>query len=298
MKKIFPLLIVLVFSVASSGQTYNPLIESGKTWNVLTVTMADWFTSTYILDGDTLLDGYLWQKLYRKDYNGSLPEYAGGLREESSEKRVYFYDHNSTSGGLLYDFSLQRGDTVTIQSFNGFKGFELTLQVDTVDEVTDETGISRKRMLLSSYYSKNYGEEWIEGIGSMSGLISPGNFYYMADLNWESLCTKRDGATIFYNPLFDTCFISYVGIREVTPETPAIDVSPNPVTDVSILRLINFKCNSFWLDICDLTGRRVFRKFCPGNQYIINNQEFVPGVYFIKATGQDLGFASGKFLVR
>jgi hypothetical protein len=297
MKNIFLCLILLCLSIASSAQEYHPLLEIGKTWNVLTVTMADWYTSTYQLGGDTLISGTNYKKLYAENNVNYSQEYLGGIREEPSGQRVFFFDQNETGEGLLYDFSLQPGDTVAVQSNMASKGFQLTFHVDSIDRVTDESGFSRKRLLLS-YGSKNFGEEWIEGIGSMQGLISPGNFFYMADFNWESLCTKLDGNVVYYNPLFDTCAIEYLGITENKTDTPGIYFGPNPVTDVSVLQIISDKNDSYTLEIYNLLGVTMRKESFGSNKYLINNREFLPGIYFFKLIDPNLKFETGKFIVR
>ena len=159
---IFAFIIVLGLSSKSKGQTYYPLIESGKSWNVLTSTMADWFTSTYELNGDTIISGLNYKKLYERNKFYISGKYLGGIREETPGKRVYFCGSNEAGEGLLYDFSLLTGDTITIRSNIAWKGFSLTFHVDSVDQVSDENGLSRKRISLSSQ-SGNYGEEWVEG---------------------------------------------------------------------------------------------------------------------------------------
>jgi len=299
MKKIFPFLVFLTLTFATSSQTYHPLIESGKTWNVLTVTMTDWFTSTYMLDGDTLIAGTTYQKLYEKSSFNTAPVYLGGIREQSSDQKVFFYDHNADGEGLLYDFSLEAGDTVAIQSNMGWKGYPLTFRVDSVDQVIDESGVSRKRMLLSYHsFIKYSGEEWIEGIGSMQGLISPGNFFYIADLNWESLCTKLDGNVVFYNPLFDTCYIEYVGIPKVSSDPPVISISPNPVSDISVIQIINTLNDGYVLEIYDLYGRLLQKESLTSNRAFIYNQDYSQGIYFLKVAGPNHEIATGKFVIK
>jgi hypothetical protein len=297
MKSIYSILIVAMLMSTASGQTYHPLLENGKTWNVLTLTMVDWFTSTYSIEGDTLINGYTYEKLYTNGNQGSGRQYLGAIREETTDQKVYFNDHYSTAEELLYDFSLQKGDTVAITSNMGLKGFPLTFKVDSVDQVIDETGSERKRLLLS-YGTKNYGEEWIEGIGSMQGLISPGNFYFMADLNWESLCTKLDGNVLYYNPSFDTCVLEYVGIEEHNETKPYMKIYPNPVESSTVIEISNSPELYHEIRIVNIAGKIVYNYSFTGNYLYLGDNIFLgSGFYFVFISNSRQMIAKGKLMV-
>jgi hypothetical protein len=297
MKIIVQLLLAFTISSAVSGQSYHQLIENGKTWNILTMTMGPWYTSSYSFDGDTIINNFTYQKLRSVDKFSSSGYYLGAMREDTILQQVFYRDMYMTEDGLLYDFSLQQGDTVSIISNTGMKGFSLLYSVDSLDQVPDENGALRKRMYMSANMN-NSGEVWVEGVGSSQGLISPGNWSYMADLNWSLLCSKRDGEVVYYNPLLDTCYIDYVGIPKINSGATAIHISPNPVADVSVLQFTNNINDCFILEIYSLMGQLLRRETSTGNQFYIYNKDYSNGLYFFKLIGPDKEFATGKFIVR
>jgi hypothetical protein len=297
MKKIFALISAIGLCSILTGQTYNPLIENGKSWNVLTSTMAEYFTSTYFLHGDTLIEGTTYQKLYEKSKYYGSGNYAGAIREETTTREVYFRGSSETSEKLLYDFSLQVGDTVSIMSYSGWKGFQLTFRVDSADQVLDENGLTRRRMFLDDLSFKT-GEIWVEGIGSMQGLISPGNLFYMADLNWQSLCTSIDENPVYYNPVFDTCTYDLVGIPDLTHDPAHIRIFPNPVSGISVLEVDGNSKGPITIEVLDITGHAIKKETAGSNRFLINNQDYPPGLYLIKATDNDQVNVVSKFIIR
>lgn len=117
--------------------------------------------STYLLHGDTLIEGNNCKKLF---WEGS---YCGAIKEE--EKKVWYLGQNAgeeeTLKVLLYDFTKEKGDIVpfdyTIFFCNSDVWFTKEPQELTVTNVSYQYG--RKIMTLSN------GDVWIEGIGSIFG---------------------------------------------------------------------------------------------------------------------------------
>jgi len=128
-----------------------------------------------------------------KTENGMTTE-LGHSREEG--KKCYFMPTGSEEEYLLYDFSLQKGETVKIYDefyWRNKKGSDdmYLHNVTDVETITDSKGIQRKKITLDN------NEVWIEGIGSMFGLLHSGRIVDGSMVQLTSY--KEDGALVFEN---------------------------------------------------------------------------------------------------
>ena len=156
---------------ASAAQTPKPFLQEGKEWYTRCVHyFLGEFFHTERIEGDTILDGVAYKKLY----DGNVVE--GFLREENGKvfgKVGSYYDAYDTSdwsSHLVYDFSLGKGDTTVSHDY-------FRLNVNTVDTILVD-GEPYRRLGIGCYsyyegdtdYSKgNIREYWVEGIGSDVG---------------------------------------------------------------------------------------------------------------------------------
>ena len=130
MKKTFLFLIAVVASLAAMATTpLRPMLEQGKTW-VYTyhhfeeretpdpdAGFSGYYDHTrwmsyYNLNGDTIIDGRQYMKMYRWDDKNTGRKYFGALREDD-EGRVYMYNYGGDQQDfLLLDFSLHYDDNL------------------------------------------------------------------------------------------------------------------------------------------------------------------------------------------
>jgi len=127
---------------------YAPFVEDGMLWSYafirqvgITDFKADY--SIYHLQGDTVIDGLNYKKLF----SDCSENYIAALREEN--KKIFIVKAQEEEK-LLYDFNLQEGDWV------GYSH-----QVTKIDTILIGN-TKRKRFVFDSGY-----ETWIEGIGSL-----------------------------------------------------------------------------------------------------------------------------------
>jgi hypothetical protein len=124
--------------------------------------------------GDTVIEDLKYKKVYIQD-NDSIADfnnayYFAAVREDTMAGKVYFRSEYYYSDGqehLLYDFSVDVGDTVRFYSlWSGLQKKEMT--VKSIDSILIDNHY-RKRI---NFDHENSGEEsWIEGIGSTHGLF-------------------------------------------------------------------------------------------------------------------------------
>jgi len=198
MKQVLTIVFGLFLINNLNCQTYFPFPSDSAQWNCLfwhqwSASDINLVNSSYILEGDTNLNGKSYKKVYytetdNPDYNY---EYIGGLRENDT-KDIYFFPGsenlsspgpisfpNDTSEQLLYTFNnLDSGMVLPIN--NGF---------------TEITVIGIDSVLLGNSYRKRYKiqqeglfdyDYWIEGIGSIKDLFIP--FTYEFEWQYYTLC--------------------------------------------------------------------------------------------------------------
>ena len=140
-------------------------------WQSMNIMSGSRYEYEYFIQGDTLIDGEAYKKLYTIDeamYKMTEPVYCGALREEGS--KVYFVRFNHENVEFLYDFDLPVGERM-------YFGERAAVAVNR-DAITVK-GIERKRVKVeeqhtssnSEWYGTGLTGYWVEGIGSTSGLL-------------------------------------------------------------------------------------------------------------------------------
>ena len=133
-----------------------PFVNEGKTWNCE--------NRIYKMNGDTIIGAKSYKKVYKKcldDYNDNVWHYFAAIRER--DKQVYAIKHHKNKEVLIYDFSIDVGDTFTCKANN--------------DGVVSHKVCTKKRLsdgrTLFAMTTVYYGIMptclcyWIEGIGDI-----------------------------------------------------------------------------------------------------------------------------------
>lgn len=156
MKTLYSFLILLSTAGFLSAQNVFP--GSGAYWGIQ-IGLYSTSARHYYSKGDTTISNQSYTKVYLKSFFGSNLEihYHGAYRVEG--EKVYFLAKNSSEEYLLYDFSLQVGDTLP------YKERDRKFTVASVDSVY-YYGRLRKRQTFRLALNIGY---IIEGIGSFFG---------------------------------------------------------------------------------------------------------------------------------
>ena len=193
MKKI--LFLFLFSTQISLGQTYHPFPTSHATWEEAFIGFIGSELETYnVMCGDTVINGIVQSKVYQ--YSGGPdgevygPYYYGSIYEE--DMKIW----SSNGGELLYDFTLEVGDTFPI-------GGSKHMVVESIG-LTDINGEARRTIYFEPYLGWSREEFWIEGIGSNFGLFSRGMFG--ADLDPWAKCMKENQLIVHnFDPAVNNC---------------------------------------------------------------------------------------------
>lgn len=249
-KRFFYALLLSFISIMLAAQTPTPpFVEEGKTWLVLvsdhqmgSVWEKHFGGINYFIQGDTVIGSQVCQKVYSSHYVEETPihhsdtTYYASLYEK--DNRVYLYAPDSDKAGLLYDFSLEEGESAT---FRLVDHLDARLAKDTVLTVTeravvtgtlpdDEPGTKRTfvRLTLSGKSTDGQASEptqWFAGIGDAYGPFCTGarpktaaDFDYFKDvgtlITGYMVCQTEKGI------VFETGFQETgVGINHISPGT-------------------------------------------------------------------------------
>ena len=226
---------IALFAMATlclRAQEYDPLVGEGKQWNEV-LTYVPWppihrETHAYKMDGDTLFEGTAYKKLFTtQDEQYNNWEFCGLIRDTYEGQvfyRKYRRDRSFETETMLYDFSMQPGDSICYDESN------CLLLLRKSDTILDNGSIRKRydfQYKENGYLWEKY-ETWIEGIGSELGLLRPGSLYLVGGTH-DLLCYYEDEDLVWQNPRFNSCYINTDGVEENEAES-WVTVYPNPAT--------------------------------------------------------------------
>jgi hypothetical protein len=352
MKKLYALVVFASLSLSAFSQAYIPLIDSASNtwyfaWNVVPVRTASQAPNcsyplfpnspswTYSTIYDTTANGYLYKAIGVQYYGiPNLDCVAGYLREDTAARQVYFMDNQFGVEELLYDFSMQPGDSITINFASpGFYQNGIYI-LDSISPINLISGVHRLFFLHNSLNPPQMGQlQWIEGVGN------PGNLLYQKSANfggglfagcgWPPDMINRyssDILTCFYQGTekiyFDSCahavafsqqgsqWFSYVdscvywnlggSVEEINGLT-SINAAPNPADNTTLV--VAEATTNLEGEMClrDISGRTVRKPvsliLIPGRNTIpIETGALEAGIYLIEFRTRN-GVASARLAI-
>ncbi len=262
-----------IFSGMAFCQDYYPLVQENNEWNVLQVIFeggnpwdTTFYTQTYRIAGDTMINELAYKKVFISEEEIPVNwEYEGSIREE--DEKVWYVSHFNNEEILIYDFTLNVGDTMVFQN-------QPYMVVDSI-AFHEIAGIERKHIYFSYIDFSPYKELWIEGIGSNYGVLSSGSGGSVGGWTWF-LCMSENGELIYMNPDYNSCFLISTEINE----TKSLDfnIFPNPTTGLlKIENLNNVTINS--IRLVDSFGQT--KKTFKINQTSLDLTSIVIGSYLL-----------------
>lgn len=183
-------------SAQTSELEYRPFSENGKVWETKIGGIKENVYYNYI-DGDTLINGKNWKKVYNYIAFPDGESYYAAIRDVG--KKVYAIAKGNTKPRLLYDFGMKVGDMVKCgvegnafaclldvdekpDSLFGFY-YVSYLRVERIDTIIVK-GLQHRRFVLTflDHYKEPLRNEnefehdnviWVEGVGSGAGPFAP-----------------------------------------------------------------------------------------------------------------------------
>ncbi|MBL4594447.1 MAG: T9SS type A sorting domain-containing protein [Flavobacteriales bacterium] len=255
MKKLYTLFIAVLITVSAFSQAYKPMLKENKTWedileywNQLPLQNHSHKYSIYYINGDTMVNGTQYQKLYSHDTttygagNTIIPGYPSQnngyklIREDTTTRKIwlrYQFSFDTISREvLLYDFSLNVGDTV--QSFNVYAYNPSSIHTKAVIDSIGLTTLNNNEVVRKFHLTPLFTHQptyFIESIG--------GEFSFLIPLEpvfeYTSLLTcVKDSGIVLHNPGWHPCG-SIVGINNNYIINSLFELYPNPNNGENIL---------------------------------------------------------------
>lgn len=176
-KLFFFALFILWIGYDLSAQTYTPLpLQSGawvgnEHYIFGSSVYADWLTTS---QGDTIIQGNRYAHFRPRVFWYGMPnEYIESnfyLRNDTAAHRVYMMRHGEFHERVLFDFNLQVGDT--LQGYYRFSCGDSTMVFTVTNRMMVNFG-SGPRVVIDFNFAPNRFMRWIEGVGSLGGMIFP-----------------------------------------------------------------------------------------------------------------------------
>jgi hypothetical protein len=239
----FAILIGLPSLSFAQKYQYVPFPNSGAVWSEVyyqareegepSKSIYERFT---ISGEDTVISETTYKKLYifyDSIFNKDNATCIGGIREDSLKRIYYFGDAlhflkplYANKEILLFDFSLEIGDTIWGDRHTNVYGRLIVEDIDTI-----QIG----NTLRKKFYFNYLWVEWTEGIGSNSGIlfaasdIPTGSSYPSNTL----VCFLQNTTVLYQSIYFEDCFPTLTGIETYKTDSD-MKVYPNPVTGTSI----------------------------------------------------------------
>ncbi len=273
--------LITVLPANAQFNIYHPFPDSNAVWG-MTAGCTDWNCGTYqyvqdYMAGDTVIDGNTYKVIgqsvsivYGSCSCGFPPGDLGEgfLREDTAARKVYWRFPGSTVDTLLYDFTLELGDT--LHGLYGNTGLcsEAIFTVQSIDSIL-VGGSYRKR--INFLPDPSSPPSIIEGVGSTTGLTTCYSIPASYGIRLE--CFTVGDSLIYSSPFAPdllACGNLPTGIRDETGFTGRkIAFQPNPTS--GIVKLVcHFNLPPLDLLIYDVTGKAVFRSRITQEQSLID----------------------------
>lgn len=287
MKKLtLSLFVIFLISIQKlDAQDYHHLIEPNKMWDDVycwqCAVCPDIVNRHFNTGNDTLIDGLLFSKIGRYPvmsgfakeicppyYVDTIPsEFFSLVYEDTLNRKVYFLQYGSQAPELLYDFTLQEGDT-----FSGFITQGENAIVEQIDEVVLLNGETRKRW---NFFCNGRIYWCIEGIGLETGLFGD---MYQFEWYGELECVQKNGQPLWESESsWGGCW-GFVGENELN--TTEIQIFPNPADDFLFISLPENSFNAV-IRFYDLTGQLLLQKDIRSENDFLDVSRLSPGLYFL-----------------
>lgn len=302
MKKLLLLIATIsMLSVKSQTSVYHPFPDSNACWNINMSQgmcfMGGFSSEDYsiIISGDTIINNQTYHKLTtpwvevvstggctQQNFSG----YKGAIRQDTSGKKVFFVPPSESEEHLLYDFTMEVGDTVRgyLQIFNS--PTDIVTEIDSV--------------LVGDNYHKRwsinpcYGIYLIEGVGSTFGLLAPSPGC-VTDMDYYTIsCFSQGGQSLYPDPLSECELITTTNNQELVSD--AIHIFPNP-TNGSFTVAFDRPNEIYDIRLSGINGNIVFQKKTK-NPSTVSIIDIPGGTYILTIIDRESRSTSKKIIIR
>ncbi len=278
------------------GQNYyKPFINTNKQWNVMNTSYAYGGSpatrNTMILHisaSDTLINDTLYQKVVNIGHSETLfTKDIGFIREDMNERKVFFREETQVfyppQDKLLYDFSLETGDTTEVFGLHHCTSYSNTYTVVSTGTIQLLNGAERKTWHLEPVGDNvQEADLWIEGIGSIYGMLFPAcSQLATISFSLKLLCYYENDIEL-YRSDEDSCFIDWTSGLESHAQH-SIKLFPNPATgQVQIELPDNIMLEPVKIELHSPIGRLLYNAKPTSHFHKIDVAHFPAGLYLVR----------------
>jgi hypothetical protein len=196
-----------------------------------------------------------------------------------------YWGFDTDTATVLYDFTKNIGDTV----YTG--AFEWNI-IAEIDSIPVSEGY-RKR------FKTEYGEEWIEGIGSTRGFLFPMTMRPTMFWYTQLVCFKHNDEVIYLNPDFSDCTTRIVSSVKDAGLRDDVEVYPNPVEKGQLVSVKASKSPISKIQLYNQSGELVSVITYPGkNEILLDTRGCLPGVYLLRIVNSNRDISLRKIVVK
>ena len=281
---------IKLFSNNLYSQVGNTIVDTNSVWSInnqIVYPMPP--TSYYIhLKGDTIIDSKQYTKVWNNnDLSLTDDMELYGLIREENQKTYIRYNYNGLSGeNLLYDFSLNIGDSVLLYQIDTIYFYWFT--VTNVDSIEINNKMHKRIILSGNFYTDI---TWVEKIGCLDIGLFYSPMIFLCGVREDLLCYYYNNSCLYTNPNFNYCT---VGLDNPLKTESKTIIYPNPVKDY-----LNIESKEIIskIEVLDIEGRLLIRKEDINNiNYTTNLNSLSKGVYILKIKYKNQKIASYKLL--
>lgn len=299
------LFVVICLSLSAQQYKYVPFPDSNAVWGekYWASEMAGFFNQYALFNKDTLINGITYHQLFHNSNSSTITpsnsKSVVGIREDE-QKRVWAinfkepivntYNQNEKGEVMLFDFSLQIGDTIGAKDHANITPYA-SLVVQDIDSIRIHQSI-RKVFTFKTYK----WVKWIEGIGNVQGLFFPYGDLTTGGNNNVLICMHQNDSLMYKNEFYESCIPQFVidGVA-LLPNTD-IRVYPNPATSGKVyFDKLDFET----LELYDSSGKLLMQHTIKGsNCYELDVRNFRPGSYYYQLKTKGLVPTKGKLVIQ
>ena len=279
MKKFIITIVILLSIFFDTKAQYQSIFGQNSTeWIFEWTNLFGWAQDTAYVEKDTVVFGYNWKKIRVSPTTGVVQNAL--VREDTTIGKIWYKyignDYPDTLEKLLFDYSLQVGDTFDVSNSGAMTS---TLE-NTVDSVYYVNGAKHIRFKGKYYGNENY--LFIEGISGILGVFW--KQYGTLLLANYLLCSYKDGVQTFYqNKKYNgNCNVWWFWSTD-NPEkiNTQITLFPNPAKSVLNIKTDNIKYKVTLIELINVYGSIVISY---KNPYSVDISNLPAGTYIIKLT--------------
>lgn len=236
---------------------------------------------------DTVINGISCKKIIETEYHEKgiareIPHYM-----YSNGDSVFFFKEDEFH--LLYDFSADKGDVISLGYYETYDGKPLEMEIDSVGNL-QVNGSTRKVQYVKcgDGISIEFGGHVIQGIGNTMYMFPTFDENKKGPLR----CYLNDKGSRFINPFYQgqswnrqDCDQIMLSSRIIDSEEDDISIFPFPAKDYIIIRNVSAKTG---FSIFDLNGSVLKQGVIFNYSEQINISDLDPGIYFLKLFNKDL----------